>query len=192
MSAATRSNGRPPLPLSSLHALDIDLPASGSAWLVCPDCLHWVEVVRGLVQAHKPAGRRCPGSAQVVDFDLTPAQHTALCTAARQWLQAKGRTRPARPALREGQRRAVRRIATHAAAQHAEQRARTTMAAAFEAAWEKLARIPAAPAAHQIAARRAERPAHPAQVTGHGWPEFWLDRTELEHANTARRMPATA
>jgi hypothetical protein len=193
MSAASRTNGRPPLPLSALHALDVDLPASGSAWLVCPDCEHWCEVVRGLVQTHKPAGRRCPGSAQRIDFDLTPAQHTALFTAARQWLQAKNRTHPVRPLLREGQRRDIRRIATRAAGQYAEHQARTTMAAAFEAAWENVARTPAAPAVHQIAAQRATRPAHPAQVTGHGWFEFWLTDTDLDHANSAqgaRRVPA--
>ena len=110
--------------------------------------------MRGLVQTHKPNGTRCPGSAQEIDFDLTPAQHTALCTAARQWLAAKGRMHPARPVLAEGQRRAVRRIATKVTAQHAEQRTRTAMSLAFEAAWERMALLPAAPAAHQIAARR--------------------------------------
>jgi hypothetical protein len=185
LSAASRTNRRPALPLTSLHALDIDLPESGSAWLVCPDCRHWCEIVRGLVQTHKPNGARCPGSGQLIDFDLTPAQHTALCTAARQWLQAKNQNRAARPILREGTRRATRRIATHAAAQYAEQRTRTAMGEALMAAWEKAARIPAAPAVHQIAAQRATRPAHPAQVTGHGWPEFWLTRTQLDHANSA-------
>ncbi len=195
MSVASRTNGRAPLPLSSLHALDVELPVSGSAWLVCPDCDHWVEVVRGLVQTHRSEGRRCVGSAQRVDFDLTPAQHTALCTAARQWLQARGRTRPARLVLREGERRDTRRIATRGAAQYAEQRTRTAMADAFEAAWKRVGRVPAAPAVHQIAEQRAARSAHPAQVTGHGWFEFWLTEAELAHANSAhgaRRVPAVA
>src|SRR5579883_3442599 len=118
MSSASRTNGRPPLPLSSLHALNIALHATGSAWLVCPDCEHWCEVRRGLVQAHKPHGARCPGSAQVIDFDLTPVEHAVLSAAALERLRTTRRTHPVYPVLREGAHRAARRIATHAADLH--------------------------------------------------------------------------
>lgn len=195
MSSASRTNGRPPLPLSSLHALNVALPAAGSAFLVCPVREHWCGVQRGLVQAHKPNGRRCPGSAQVIDFDLTPAQHAALSAAAHQRLRATHGTHPVYPVLREGARRAARRIATLAANQHVHPQERASVMNLLEAGWDSVARIPAAPAVHQIAARRAARRVHPAQVVGHGWPEFWLERAELEQANTAvtgGRVPAAA
>jgi hypothetical protein len=192
MSKKTRTNGRPPLPTTALHALDLYLPVvrrtsaknfgrnfiadedqsagSGNAWLVCPDCSHWVEVLRGLVQTHRPAGHRCPGSAQVVDFDLTVGQHAALCAAALQYLRAKNRTHPVRPVLREGQRRGTRRIAARAAQQYTGHKARTETAATLETVWERFARVPFAPAPCQIAAQRAdyaeylaERPAQPAR-----------------------------
>ena len=186
MSSASRTNGRPPLPLSSLHALNIALPATGSAWLVCPGCEHWCEVVRGLVQTHKPNGARCPGSAQLIEFDLTAAEHAALSAAAHQRLRATGRTPPVYPVLREGARHATRRIATHAADLHVQHQERTSVMNTLEDGWEAVARIPAAPAVHQIAARRADHRVHPAQVVGHGWPEIWLTESDLKHANSAK------
>lgn len=208
MSSKSRVNSRPALAISTLPPLDLDLPATGSAWLTCPDCKNTVEVVRGLIQTHKPNGRRCDASAWRLEFDLTPAQHAARRIAAREALRPENQRylppaaapaplRPRRLAtvLGDGRRPATRRTAARTGQHTVERRVRTTMAAAFETAWEKAARIPAAPAVHQIAARRAAYPAHPAQVTGHGWPEFWLTPAELNHANTAlaaRRVPAAA
>lgn len=199
MSSKSRRNSRPDLAISTLHPLDLDLPATGSAWIVCPDCTNTVEVVRGLIQTHKPNGRRCDASNWRLEFDLTPAQHAARRIAAREAMRpenqrylpraaAPAQQRPVRLAtvLGDGRRPATRRTAARTGQHTVERRVRTTMAEAFETAWEKAARVPAAPAVHQIAAQRAARPAHPAQVTGHGWPEFWLTRTELEHANTAK------
>jgi hypothetical protein len=208
MSSKSRTNGRPPLPISTLPPLDLDLPATGSAWLICPDCTHLVEVIRGLVCTHKPDGRRCAGSAQKLDFDLTPAQHAARRIAAREAMRPENRRYLPAAAARQttqhprltavigdGRRPATRRTNARTGQHTVERHVRTTMAAAFETAWEKAARVPEAPAVHQIADRRATCSAHPAQVTGHGWYEFWLTDTDMNHANSAmaaKRIPAAA
>jgi hypothetical protein len=163
MSSASRTNGRPALSISTIPALDLDLPATGSAWLVCPDCGHWVEVVRGLVQTHKPDGLRCAGSAQVLDFDLTPAQHAARRAAVRAELrsrQAPATTvRTTTATLPGSPKQAARRAAVRTVQDRAELgarpsvKARTTMAAAFDDAWLKVKRVPVAAPVHRLAAR---------------------------------------
>jgi len=155
MSSKSRTNRRPALPVSSLPALHLDLTAeSKSAWLVCPDCRHWVEAIRGLVQTHKPDGERCVGSAQLLDFDLTPAQHATRRAAAREYQRAGiGPHRGPVAVLSEGPRPAARHASVRSAQQRAETKPRPTMAAALEDAWQKLSRVPIAPAVHQIAAR---------------------------------------
>jgi len=208
MSSKSRRNSRPALAISTLPPLDLDLPATGSAWIVCPDCTNTVEVIRGLIQTHKPDGRRCDASAWRLEFDLTPAQHAARRIAAREAMRPENQRyisrtaasvpqRPVRLAtvLGDGRRPAKRRTHARTGQHTVERRVRTTMAAAFETAWEKASRVPEAPAVHQIAARRDTFPVHPAQVTGHGWVEFWLTDTELAHANStqaARRVPSAA
>lgn len=160
MSSTSRTNGRPALPISRIPALDLDMPATGSAWLVCPDCLCWVEAVRGLVQTHKPDGVRCTGSAQVLAFDLTAAQHAARRQAARIELGTTATVRTGRAALPEGARHTARRTTAHVEQRRADhavrptRRARTTMTAAFESAWERVAQVPVAPPA-SMAARHA-------------------------------------
>jgi hypothetical protein len=142
MSSVTRTNGRPPLAISTLNPLDVDLPESGNAWLTCLDCGLSVEVNRGLVQTHKANGYRCAGSAQVILFDLTAAQHAARRTAARHARRDAPGAVPAyirkptrvRPGPLGGE--------------------RTALASAFEAAWEQIARTSTAPAVHQLAAAR--------------------------------------
>ena len=162
MSSSSRTNGRPALAISTLPPLDLDLPAIGSAWLVCPDCNQWVEVVRGLVQAHKPAGHRCAGSAQRLVFDLTPAQHASRRVAVR----AQSRPRSAAPVVRTaravvagGARQAARRLVARVeqdvaeAAARPSAKARTSMAAAFEDAWLRVKPVPVPAPVQQIAAR---------------------------------------
>jgi hypothetical protein len=156
MSSASRTNGRPALAISSLPPLDLELSESGNAWLVCPDCRHWCEVPkRKTVQTHKVNGARCPGSAQLLKFDLTPARHAAR----RRAVQEYRRTHAAPPAprarvLREGRAPAARLAEARTTRRGAEVKGRTTMAVAFEAAFEKFAQVPTAPALHQMAARR--------------------------------------
>lgn len=92
MSSKSRSNGRPALALSTLAPLDLDLPATGNPWLVCVDCLTWVEVIKNMAQAHKDrTGARCPGSAQLLDFDLTHTQHASRRITARAAIQYRER-----------------------------------------------------------------------------------------------------
>ncbi|HEV2636316.1 MAG TPA: hypothetical protein VGX23_14275 [Actinocrinis sp.] len=157
MSSKSRTNGRPALPVSSLPALHLDLPAeSKSAWLVCPDCRHWVEATRGLVQTHKPDGIRCDGSAQVLDVDLTPAQHATRRAAAREFQRAGiGPRRGPVAVLPEGPRPAARHATVRSAQQRTEAEPRTAMAEALAEAWLKFSRVPVAPPVHRIAAQRA-------------------------------------
>ena len=164
MSSSSRTNGRPALAISSLPPLDLDLPAIGSAWLVCPDCNQWVEVVRGLVQVHKPTGRRCAGSAQRLAFDLTPAQHAARRVAVRAQLRSRSASpvvRTARAVVAGGAKQATRRLVARVEQDLAETaarpsvKARTTMTAAFEDAWLKTKRVPVAAPVHRLAARAA-------------------------------------
>jgi hypothetical protein len=155
MSAKTRTNGRPILPVSALPALHLDLTNDGrSAWLVCRDCRHWVEVVRGLVQTHRPEGLRCAGSAQKVEFDLTAEQHAARRVAAREYRRAGiGPRRGPVAVLAEGTKPANRHASVRSAQLRIEAEPRTAMAAALEDAWLAVRRVPVAPAVHQIAAR---------------------------------------
>lgn len=164
MSSSSRTNGRPALAISTLPPLALDLPAIGSAWLVCPNCNQWVEAVRGLVQAHKPAGYRCSGSAQRLVFDLTPAQHAARRVAVR----AQSRPSSGVPAIRTaravvagGAKQATRRLVARVGQDVAEvaarpsAKARTSMAAAFEDTWLKVKPVPVPSSVQQIAARAA-------------------------------------
>jgi hypothetical protein len=164
MSSASRTNGRPALAISTLPPLDLDLPATGSAWLVCPDCRNWVEVVRGLVTTHKPGGRRCDGSAQLLGFDLTPAQHASRRVAVRAQLHARSAApvvRTGRAALAGTAEQATRRLVVRVDQDLAETaarpsvKARTTMTAAFEDAWLKAKRVPTPTPVHRLAARAA-------------------------------------
>lgn len=202
MSSKSRVNSRPALRISTLPALDLDLPATGSAWLTCPDCKNTVEVVRGLIQTHKPDGRRCDASNWKLEFDLTPAQHATRRIAAREamrpenqhYLSRAATSVPQRPVrlatvLGDGRRPAARRTHARTGQHSAERRMRTTMAEAFEAAWEKVGHIPAAPAA-QFAPGRAP---YTAQTSG--WTGRRFTRTEMDYANTAmaaRRVQAAA
>ena len=188
MSSSSRTNGRPALPISAIPALRLDLPETGSAWLVCPDCRHWVEAVRGLVQTHKPGGRRCEGSAQVLVFDLTPAQHAARRVAARARLAPNGspQVRSGRFAFPESSRRTERRVAALtgqsrlAASRTAPAETVTTMTAAFAAAWERMSAVPMPVATAYMG---AVRPVRESQSAGHsGAALAALDRAAKQAA----------
>lgn len=193
MSSASRTNGRPALPISAIPALRLDLPETGSAWLVCPDCRHWVEAVRGLVQTHKPDGSRCAGSAQLLDFDLTPAQHAARRAAARARLTPNGSpsVRSGRFVFPEAARRTARRDSARTeqnrtvASLGATRKASTTMAAAFEAAWERVSRVPTATATTYMADSRS---VGEGQIAGYSGPALAdLDKATKEAAKQASR-----
>jgi hypothetical protein len=134
-----RATDRPSLAISTLSPLHLDLHEGKNAWIVCPDegCGQWVEVHRGLVQVHRHEGVRCAGSKRHVAFDLSPAQH------ARRYAAAQRTQLPVR--------RTVIRLHDYQPAP-----TRGEHRTALEAAWQRaIARVPVAPAPHQIAARRA-------------------------------------
>lgn len=196
MSSVSRTNGRPALPISAIPALRLEFPEAGSAWLVCPDCRHWVEALRGLVQTHKLDGRRCAGSAQLLTFDLTPAQHAARRAAARARLTPNGSpaVRSERFAFPEAAKRTARRVAAHTdqartvASLRPAGKSSTTMAAAFEAAWERTTRVPVATATAHLG---QVRPVHPNHTAGHS--ATILDVLDRAAKNPARqRAYATA
>ena len=139
MRAALLSAVRPPLALSTLPALNVDLLADGAGlWLVCPTCRRWCEAPGDRVQDHAPDGAWCTGSGRQVAVDLTVAQHAARRAVARAararhaGLRSDTCGATAAPVLGAPP-RVVRLAPT-----------RTSMAAAFERA---VARTPAAPAA---------------------------------------------
>lgn len=132
------ASARPSLAISTLSPLHLDLHEGKNAWIVCPEpgCGRWVEVHRGLVQVHRIDGVRCEGSKCHVIFDLSPAQH------ARRYAAAQRSQLPAR--------RTVTRLHDYQPAP-----SRGEHRTALEAAWQRaIARVPVAPAPHQIAARR--------------------------------------
>lgn len=86
------SNGRPSIRISTLPTMSVDLGEGAHAWIKCRTCKHWVEVVRGLVQVHRPDGEaRCVGSRQHIVIDMTPEQHRRRTVAARHAVRTAGR-----------------------------------------------------------------------------------------------------
>ncbi|MGW1171670.1 hypothetical protein [Streptomyces sp. NPDC002550] len=87
-----RHNGRAPIKASTMRPEHLSLRESEPRMAVCPDCQTWRRLTRSMITPHrdgvavpktderryfgdKPAGgRRCPGSAQRIDIDMTPEQ----------------------------------------------------------------------------------------------------------------------
>ncbi|MEW2467898.1 hypothetical protein AB0919_23180 [Streptomyces sp. NPDC046994] len=87
-----RHNGRAPIKASTMRPEDLSLRESEPRMAVCPDCQTWRRLSRSMITPHrdgvavpkadtrryfgdKPSGgRRCPGSAQRIDIDITPEQ----------------------------------------------------------------------------------------------------------------------
>lgn len=89
-----RHNGRAPIKASSLRPEHLNLREGETRSVVCPDCNTWHRLTRSMIHPHrddveqpKPEGRRyrddadkaklsngrrCPGSAQRIDIDITP------------------------------------------------------------------------------------------------------------------------
>ena len=161
MSTKSRENRRAPLALSALPPLHLDLPEDGRPWLVCPFCRHWVEVCGLLVQTHHPDGKRCTGSGQPIDFDLTSARHERRRAAARAAERAAAeqpaapRANPRRPAEPTAPRTRAW-LARQDAPRRTQGGRRTEMAAALERAWtQQIVRDPRAVSAARAAAARA-------------------------------------
>ncbi|WP_432158768.1 hypothetical protein [Streptomyces sp. bgisy153] len=87
-----RHNGRAPIKASAMRPEHLSLRENEPRMAVCPDCLRWRRLTRSMITPHrdgvavpktgerrcfgdKPVGgRRCPGSAQRIDIDITPEQ----------------------------------------------------------------------------------------------------------------------
>jgi hypothetical protein len=131
-----KSNGRQTIRISSLPVLEIELLGARTAALVCVHCRTWQMARGGLVQVHAVDGNkvtrgnadRCAGSGQHLTFDVSAAEHIT-----------------ARAAEVRARRRAVAKAPAHV----------VTPTLRRVTAVRTLAYPPAAPAVHQIAARRA-------------------------------------
>lgn len=131
-----KSSGRETIRISSLPVLEVELLGARSAALVCVHCRTWQLARGGLLQVHAVDGNkatrgnadRCAGSGQHLTFDVSAAEHAKARTVevrARRRAVAQAPAQTVAPALRRG------------------------------TAVRTLVYPPAAPAVHQIAARRA-------------------------------------
>lgn len=91
-----RHNGRAPIKASSLRPEHLNLREDEPRMVVCPDCKTWHRLTRSMIHPHRDGveqpkpegrryrdasvkarpsnGRRCPGSAQRIEMDITPEQ----------------------------------------------------------------------------------------------------------------------
>ncbi|WP_172388169.1 hypothetical protein [Streptomyces sp. MNP-20] len=113
-----RHNGRAPIKASSLRPEHLHLREGETRRVVCPDCMTWRRLTRSMIHPHrdgvaqpkpegrryrdplvkaKPSnGRRCPGSAQRVEIDITPEQWTERLLAAESTAASRRITNPVR------------------------------------------------------------------------------------------------
>ncbi|MEV7003322.1 hypothetical protein AB0N62_37435 [Streptomyces sp. NPDC093982] len=112
-----RHNGRAPIKASSLRPENLNL-REGEKSVVCPDCNAWRRLTRSMIRPHRdgveqpkpeerryrdasPAtrlsnGRRCPGSAQRIEIDLTLEQWSGQLLAAETTASGRRTTNPVR------------------------------------------------------------------------------------------------
>ncbi|MFF5147873.1 hypothetical protein ACFY6U_50595 [Streptomyces sp. NPDC013157] len=112
-----RHNGRTPIKASSLRPENLNL-REGETSVVCPDCDSWRRLTRSMIHPHrdgveqpkpegrryrddttssKPSnGRRCPGSAQRIEMDITPEQWSEKLHEAETTASGRRTTNPVR------------------------------------------------------------------------------------------------
>ncbi|WP_432171181.1 hypothetical protein [Streptomyces sp. 1222.5] len=112
-----RHNGRTPIKASSLRPENLNL-RQGEKSVVCPDCDTWRPLTRSMIHPHrdgveqpkpegrryrddtdktKPSnGRRCPGSAQRIEIDITTEQWFERLLAAETTVSGRRTTKPVR------------------------------------------------------------------------------------------------
>ncbi|OIJ95401.1 hypothetical protein [Streptomyces colonosanans] len=108
-----RHNGRAPIKASTMRPEHLSLRDNEPRLAVCPDCHTWHRLTRSMITPHrdggpdqkterryygdKPSGgRRCPGSAQRVDIDITPEAWGEKLLAAETTAASRRTTRPIR------------------------------------------------------------------------------------------------
>ncbi|MFJ6792022.1 hypothetical protein [Streptomyces angustmyceticus] len=113
-----RHNGRDPLRASQMRPEHLNLRENEPRMAVCPHCRTWHRLNRSMIMPHragvptptdgprryrddtaphKPStGRRCPGSAQRIDIDITPEQWGEQLLAAETTAAGRRTTRPIR------------------------------------------------------------------------------------------------
>lgn len=114
-----RHNGRTPIKASSLRPEHLNLREGETRMVVCPDCQTWHRLTRSMIHPHrdgvvppKPegrryrdapsvkdkssSGRRCPGSAQRIEIDITPEEWTERLLAAESTASSRRTTNPVR------------------------------------------------------------------------------------------------
>ncbi|MGW2393945.1 hypothetical protein ACWCYK_31305 [Streptomyces lydicamycinicus] len=113
-----RHNGRAPILASQMRPEHLNLRDGEPRMAVCPDCRTWHRLTRSMIMPHrdgvavpkdgsrryrddtaphKPSnGRRCPGSAQRIDLDITPEQWGEQLLAAETTAAGRRTARPIR------------------------------------------------------------------------------------------------
>ncbi|MFF3516573.1 hypothetical protein [Streptomyces sp. NPDC002573] len=109
-----RHNGRAPIKASTMRPENLNLRENEPRMAVCPDCQTWRRLTRSMIAPHrdgvdvpksdarryfgdKPAGgRRCPGSAQRIDIDITPEQWSEKLLTAETTTVSRRTTHPIR------------------------------------------------------------------------------------------------
>ncbi|MEU6053108.1 hypothetical protein ABZ829_22070 [Streptomyces xanthochromogenes] len=113
-----RHNGRTPIKASTIRPENLNLRDGETRTVVCPECNTWHRLQRGMIMPHrdgvevakdgprryrddsnatKPSnGRRCSGSAQRIDIDITPEQWGERLLAAETTAAGRRSVRPVR------------------------------------------------------------------------------------------------
>ncbi|WP_410540539.1 hypothetical protein [Streptomyces sp. KL2] len=113
-----RHNGRPAIKASTFRPEHLNLREDETRMIVCPDCGTWRRLKRSMIHPHRDGvdvpkdgprryrddpnapkpqtGRRCPGSAQRIEMDLTPEQWAQRLLAAESTAAGRRTTRPIR------------------------------------------------------------------------------------------------
>ncbi|MFJ4980396.1 hypothetical protein ACIP6X_34630 [Streptomyces coeruleorubidus] len=110
-----RHNGRTPIKASHLRPENLNL-REGEKSVVCPDCNTWRRLTRSMIHPHRDGveqpkpegrryrdaaampsnGRRCPGSAQRIEMDITPEQWSERLLAAESTASSRRTANPVR------------------------------------------------------------------------------------------------
>jgi hypothetical protein len=113
-----RHNGRAPIKASTLRPEHLNLREGETRMVVCPDCSTWHRLTRSMIHPHRDGvaqpkpegrryrdasvkakplnGRRCPGSGQRIEVDMTVEQWTERLLTAESTASSRRTTNPVR------------------------------------------------------------------------------------------------